>query len=307
MDANARVYVAGAMTMIGGAIVKALIAQGSWTVVGDTEPAFDDPAAVDRFFARTRPDYVFLTAGKSAGIAGNQRVPADLMIDNLLVVGHVIPAAWRHGVKKLLYLASSCAYPRLAPQPLQVSSLWTGALEPTSAAYATSKLAGIMLCEAFQRQHGARFISAIGADVYGPGDDFSPDEAHVVGALIHRIHDAHAAGRPSVDVWGSGQPRREFIYVDDLADACTFVMREYERLEPINLGTGVVSSIADLAEEISGIVGYVGQLRFDRSRPDGMPFKGLDTAPLRAMGWTPRWDLRRGLTRTCEWFLASLP
>lgn len=292
--------------MIGSALVRGLGAQGARALVFDTEPPSDDPAAVDRFFARTRPEYVFVTAGRTAGIAGNQRAPADLMIDNLLVAGHVIPAAWRHGVKKLLYLASSCVYPRLAPQPLQVASLWTGALEPTSAAYATSKLAGITLCEAFRRQHGARFISAIAADVYGPGDDFTPEDSHVVGALIRRIHDAHAAGRPSVDVWGSGEPRRELIYVDDLADACAFAMREYEGLEPLNLGTGRVSSIAELAEEICRMVGYGGQLRFDRSRPDGMPFKGLDTTPLHAMGWTPRWDLQQGLARTYEWFRASL-
>ncbi|OFW22016.1 MAG: GDP-fucose synthetase [Acidobacteria bacterium RIFCSPLOWO2_02_FULL_65_29] len=306
MDTNARVYVAGATTLIGGALVRTLAARGSFAMIGDPDPAFDDPASVDRFFARTRPDYVFVAAGRTAGIAGNERAPADLMIDNLLVAGHLVPAAWRHGVSKLLYLASSCVYPRLAPQPLQVSSLWTGALEPTSAAYATAKLAGITLCEAFRLQHGARFIPAIGADVYGPGDDFTPDNAHVVGALIRRIHDAHAALRPSVDVWGSGEPRREFIYVDDLADACAFVMREYEGKEPINLGTGVVSSIAELAEEICRIVGYGGQLRFDRRRLDGMPFKGLDTTPLRALGWTPRWDLRRGLTKTYEWFRASL-
>lgn len=213
MDANARVYVAGGTTMIGGALLRRLGAHKSYTLIVDDEPAFDDPA--------------------------------------------------------------------------------------------TAKLAGITLCDAFRRQHGARFISAIGADAYGPGDDFSLEHSHVAAALIRRLHDAHVAGAPSVEVWGSGAPRREFIYVDDLADACTFAMREYEGAEPINLGTGAVTSIAELAETIRDVIGYRGELRFDRSRPDGMPFKGLDTTPLRAMGWTPRWDLGRGLWRTYQAFLAS--
>jgi GDP-L-fucose synthase len=305
MHANARVYVAGRATMVGDAIARTLAADRSVTVIADADPPFDDPPAVEHFFATTRPEYVFVAAGKSAGIAGNTERPADLMLDNLFVAGTVIPAAWRHGVRKLLYLASSCTYPKLAPQPMQVSALGTGALEPTSAAYATAKLAGLALCDAFHSQHGARFIPAIVGDAYGPGDDFTPERSHVVAGLIRRIHEAKAAGRPSVDVWGSGEPRREFIFVDDLADACAFVMREFDGPGPVNVGSGVVSSIAELAEQVRRTVGYAGTLRFDRSRPDGMPFKGLDTAPLRAMGWSPRWDLAAGLAKTYEWFLAS--
>jgi GDP-L-fucose synthase len=301
---TARVYVAGRATMIGAALVRALTKDGATDLV-DGDPAFADAAAVDRFFAQTSPEYVFVAAGRTAGIGGNQQFPADLMIDNVLVAAHVIPAAWRHGVKKLLYLASSCTYPKLASQPLEVSSLWSGPLEPTSAAYAVAKLAGIKLCEAFRQQHGVQFISAIGADAYGPGDDFSLEHSHVVGALIRRIHEAHATNQSAVEVWGSGAPQRELIYVDDLADACLFVMDRYEGAEPINLGTGVVASITELADTIRDVIGYRGELRFDRSRPDGMPFKGLDSSRLQSMGWRPNWNLRAGLERTYEWFLAQ--
>lgn len=301
---TARVYVAGRATMIGAALVRALTKDGATDLI-ESDPAFADGAAVDRFFAQTRPEYLFVAAGRTAGIGGNQHFPADLMIDNMLIAAHVIPAAWRHGVKKLLYLASSCTFPKLASHPLEVSSLWTGPLEPTSAAYAVSKLAGIKLCEAFRQQHGVPFVSAIGADAYGPGDDFSLDDSHVVGALIRRIHDAHTTKQPTVEVWGSGGPQREFIYVDDLADACLFVMNRYEGAAPINLGTGVVASIAELADTIRDVIGYHGELWFDRSRPDGMPFKGLDSGPLHSMGWRPTWNLRAGLERTYEWFLSQ--
>lgn len=216
----------------------------------------------------------------------------------------MIPAAWECGARKLLYLSSSCTYPKTAPQPLAVSSLWTGALEPTSAAYAVAKLAGVTLCDAFRRQHGAPFVSAIGADAYGPGDDFSPENSHVVGALIRRMHEAKVADSPFVEVWGSGAPRREFIYVDDLADACVFAMHHYNESEPVNLGTGTDTSIGDLALAIRDIVGYSGEIRFDRTKPDGMPFKGLDSRTVRAMGWQPRVDLRVGLARTYQAFSA---
>ncbi len=311
MDLHARIYVAGGSgsrgqgTMTGGAIVRRLTELGFTNLVGggDDEPDLLDRRAVDGFFSRARPDYVFVAAGKTAGIAGNQRFPADLMIDNLLVAGHVIPAAGRHGAKKLLYLSSSCTYPKAAPQPLDVSSLWSGALEPTSAAYAVAKLAGLTLCGAIRHQHGAPFIGAIGADAYGPGDDFHPEHSHVVSALIRRMHEARVAGNPSVEVWGSGTPRRELIYVDDLADACIFAMRHYDDDEPINLGTGAATSIGELAAMIRDVVGYRGELKLDLSKPDGMPFKGLNSARLRGLGWQPNVDLRTGLARTYEWFL----
>ena len=308
MDQRARIYVAGGRTLTGATLVSRLGAQGFGALVGvgDEEPDLGDRAAVERFFDSVRPEYVFVAAGRTAGIGGNERFPADLMLDNLLIAGHVIPAAWRSGSKKLLYLSSSCTYPKLAPQPLQPVALWSGPLESTSAAYAVAKLAGTKLCDAYRQQHGARFVTAIAADAYGPGDDFTLENSHVVSALIRRIDQAHRAGSPVVEVWGSGAPRREFIYVDDLADACIFAMRHYDGTDPINLGTGDDTSIAELVGIIREVVGYRGELRFDRTRPDGMPFKGLDSLQLRGMGWRPAWTLRRGVERTYEWFVGNL-
>ena len=310
MTSDSRIYVAGAGTFVGHAIVRRLSAAGFTNIIGaadlnDVEPDFGDGRAVDRFFEHVAPEYVFVAAGRTAGIAGNMRWAADLMLDNLLVASHVIPAASRYRVKKLLYLASSCVYPRNARQPLQVSSLWTGPLEPTSAAYAVAKLAGMRLCDAFRRQHDAPFVAAIAADAYGPGDDFTAENSHVAAALIRRMHEARKAGAAAVDVWGSGRSRREFIYVEDLADACLFAMLHYDDGDPINLGTGISTSIADLAVIIRDVVGYRGELRYDRSKPDGMPLKGLDSTPLHEMGWRPSWDLRRGLAHTYESFLTS--
>jgi GDP-L-fucose synthase len=297
MDAGARVYVAGAGTFIGGAIARALERAGlSMPAAGGAGAA--DPESAARALTNARPDYVFVAAGRTAGIAGNLAAPADLMLDNLLTAGHLIPAAWRAGVKKLLYVSSSCTYPKDAPQPMHPSSLWTGPLEPTSAAYAVAKLAGVTLADAFRRQHGAAFISGIAADAYGPGDDFSPTDSHVVAALMRRMHEARETGAPHVQVWGSGTPQREFIFVDDLADACLFAMRAYDGAAPINLGTGQQTSIRELAETIREVVGYRGALRFDTSRPDGMPFKGLDSSELHRLGWRPRWTLRDGLEAT---------
>ena len=298
---------AGASTMVGAALVRRLRAAGVTSLAGvDDEPDLRDAAAVDRFFAAARPEYVVVAAGKTAGIAGNQAHPADLMIDNLVIAANVIPSAWRHGTTKLLYLASSCVYPKLAPQPLGVASLWTGVVEPTSGAYAVAKLAGVRLCEAYRQQYGARFITAIKADPFGPGDDFDPANSHVVGALLRRMHEAKTAGTPVVEIWGTGTPRREFIYVDDLADASIFLLEHYDQPEPINIGTGVTTSIRELAELLKQVVGYEGELRFDTSRPDGMPLKGLDSRPLGALGWKPAWALEPALRRTYDAFLACV-
>ena len=228
MQRGSRIYVAGGGTMIGRAIVRRLEAEGLQPIAADEEPDYRDRAAVEAFLGRRRPEYVFVAAGETAGIAGNTARPADLMTDNLLAAANLIPAAAACGVARLVYLASSCIYPKHAPHPLQTSSLWSGPVEPTSAAYATAKLAGVVLCDAFRRQHAKPFIAAIAADAYGPGDDFSAENAHVVGALIRRFDEAVRAGAPSVEVWGSGAPRREFIYVDDLADACVFAMDRYD-------------------------------------------------------------------------------
>ena len=306
MDRHPRVFVAGGGTMVGAALVRRLPAHGFTDIVDPaSEPPLGERIEVEAFMQREKPAMVFVAAGRTAGIAGNQQFPADLMLDNLLVATHLIPAAARAGVERLLYLSSSCTYPKAAPHPLSPESLWTGALEPTSAAYAVSKLAGVALLQAYRRQHGARFISAISADAYGPGDDFSPEHSHVVGALLRRMHEAKTASAPAVDVWGTGSPRREFIYVDDLADACIVAIDRYNDETPINLGVGRSTSIRDLAETVRDVVGYRGELRFDTTKPDGMPFKGLDSTALNALGWTPATSLRDGLMRTYEWFLAA--
>jgi GDP-L-fucose synthase len=303
MQRGARIYVAGGRSMIGSAIVRRLEAEGLTPIAVDEEPDYRNRDAVEAFLDKWRPEHVFVAAGETAGIGGNSARPADLMTDNLLAVANLIPAAAGHGVARLLYLASSCIYPKHAPHPLQTTSLWTGPVEPTSAAYATAKLAGVVLCDAFRRQHARPFVAAIGADAYGPGDDFSAENAHVVGALIRRFDEAARTGAPFVEVWGSGAPRREFIYVDDLADACVFVMKSYDGGAAINLGTGVDNSIAELAQEIARVVGFRGEIRFDRSRPDGMPFKGLDSSLLHGLGWRPSWTLARGLEETYRWYL----
>ncbi len=309
MNIQDRIFVAGADTLIGTALVRELSRQGYNRLVGHQADAPDltNAAAVDAFFAQTRPDYVFLSAGKSGGIGANQNYPAELMLNNLLVASHIIPSAHRHGVRKLLYLASSCIYPRHCPQPMSVASLMTGPMEPTSEAYATAKLAGIRLCHAYRRQYGARFISAIPADVFGPGGKFDPENAHVVPALLVKMHDAKKRGLGHIELWGTGRPRREFIFADDVADAALFVMRTYNEAEPINIGSGTDMSIREAAEAIRRVVGYEGELRFDTSKPDGAPLKRLDSSRLLAMGWRPATSFESGLQATYRSLLESEP
>ena len=298
-------YVAGAETLIGSALLRQLDRRGYSGVVGrpGDAPDLTDADQVEAFFSRTSPEYVFLAAGKSGGIRANQRHPAELMRHNLLVACHVIGSAARHGAKKLLYLASSCCYPKHCPQPMAEASLMTGPLEPTSEAYAVAKLAGLSLCQAYRRQYGTPFISGIPADIFGPGDDFDPDDAHVVAALIRRMHEAKVQGTPSVAVWGSGTPRREFLFADDLADACLFVMERYEGEEPINLGGGAQLSIREVAALIQDVVGYRGDVRYDTSQPDGMPVKWLDASRLTSMGWKAATPVRDALAATYQAFL----
>ncbi len=304
MKHSACIYVAGGDTLLGVALRERLRADGYTHVVGEPgeEPDLSDERQVEDFFAAVRPEYVFLTAGASGGIHANQMYPAALMRDNLLVTTHVLHAAYRHGVVKLLYLASSCSYPRMAAQPMRVESLLTGPLEPTNEAYALAKLAGLKLCQAYRQQYGAPFISAIPANAFGPHDDFSAENSHVIPGLIRRFHEARCQGQPEVRIWGSGMPRREFIYSHDLADACLFVMRKYDSAEPINLGGGRELSIADTARVIADVVGYRGRLSFDTTRPDGMLQKCLDSQPLQKLGWTPPTDFHTALTETYTWF-----
>lgn len=305
MDRQARIYVAGGDTLLGAAIVRELRNSGFDEVVGAPphEPNLENADDLEEFFQSVRPDYVIVAAGASGGIDENRKHPADLMLDNLLTSIHVIPAAFRHGVRKLLYLASSCCYPKLAPQPLKVEALGTRPLEPTNEAYATAKLAGLRLCQAFRQQYDAPFIAAIPANLFGPGDDFHPDTGHVIPALTRRLHKALRHGERSLNLWGTGLARRDFLFVDDAADACLFLMDHYDSPVPINIGSGRDWSIADTAEMLADIIGYRGHLHFDATMPDGAPRKMLDAAPLFDMGWRPRTELRDALAETYEWFL----
>lgn len=305
MEQRARIYVAGQDTLIGSALIRELKRQGFVSLLGEPgeEPELTDAAAVDAWFDRVLPEYVFVAAGKSGGIHLNMREPAELMRNNVLVSCHVLESAYRHGVKKLLYLGSSCSYPQRCPQPMKIESLLTGPLEPTNEAYAVAKIAGITLCQAYRQQYGAHFISGIPGDPFGPGDDFNPEHSHVIAALIRRMHEAKRRGDASVTVWGSGNPRRGFTFVDDLANACLFVMQAYDEREPINLGGVWELSIRDIAELVKEAVGYEGALQFDASRPDGMPVKVLDSSRLTAMGWQPQQSVRAALAATYQWFL----
>jgi GDP-L-fucose synthase len=308
MRQTSRIFVAGGDTIIGMALWQRLRLAGFEYLVGEppNEPDLTDDRQVEDFFAEARPELVFLAAGKVGGIEANQTKPAELMHHNLLVATHVLHAAHRHGVEKLLYLASSCCYPKNAPQPLRPESLFSGPVEETSAAYATAKLAGVQLCRAYRRQFGHSFVSAIPANLFGPHDDFDPDNGHVISALLHRIHGAKERGDREVTLWGTGKPRREFIYSRDVADACLFLMDHYDELEPINLGSGIEYSVAELALLIAEVVGYRGRLRFDPSRPDGMCRKALDSSKLFALGWRPRTNFHTALEETYAWFLTSL-
>jgi GDP-L-fucose synthase len=308
LNQNSRIYIAGGNTLLGTALREQLQTAGYGNLVGlpPEEPDLTCPEQVEQLFARHRPEYVFFAAGKSGGIRANQAYPAELMRDNLLSAVHVLHAAHRHRVTRLLYLASSCSYPRLAPQPMRVESLMTGPLEPTNEGYALAKLAGLKLCQAYRCQYGASFVSAIPANAFGPHDDFSPEDSHVIPGLIRKFHEAHVRRQPEVVIWGTGQARREFIYARDVADACVFVMEHYDAAEPINLGGGSNLSIAETAEAIAEVVGYRGRLRFDTSKPDGMPLKGLDSEPLARLGWRPATAFRTALIETYDWFLRNV-
>ncbi len=307
MDKAARVFVAGGRGLVGSAIVRRLRDEGFERLLTPTRRECDltDQKAVEEFFEREKPDYVFLAAAKVGGIHANNTYPADFIRENLLIQTHVIDAAWRHGVKKLLFLGSSCIYPRLAPQPIPESALLTGLLEPTNSAYALAKIAGIEMCQSYRKQHGFDAICAMPTNLYGPGDNFDLQNSHVLPALIRKFHEARERSTPEVVIWGSGTPRREFLHVDDLADAAIFLMRRYDELVPINVGVGSDVSIAELAEVVRDVTGYRGRLAFDRSKPDGTPRKLLDVSRLTALGWRAKIELRDGIARTYEWFKSN--
>jgi GDP-L-fucose synthase len=305
MNEGDRVFVAGHRGLVGSAIARRLQALGYRDLLLRTHAELDlrDESAVEAFFAREKPAYVFLAAAKVGGILANSTYPVDFLQDNLRIQLNVIQSAHRHGVTKLCFLGSSCIYPRLAPQPLREEYLLTGPLEPTNEWYAVAKLAGIKLCQAYSRQYGMRAISLLPTNLYGPGDNFSLRNSHVLPALIRRFHEAKEHGDAELVVWGSGTPLREFLHVDDLADACVFLMQRYESDEPINVGVGEDLTIAALAELIARVVGFEGRLVFDPSKPDGTPRKLLDTSRINRLGWRPRIGLETGIESTYRWFL----
>ena len=305
MTPDASIFVAGHRGLVGSALVRRLSAAGFAGLVLREHGELDltDQRAVAEFFAHQRPQYVFLAAARVGGILANSTYPVEFLRDNLAIQTNVIDSAWRNGVRKLLFLGSSCIYPRLAPQPMLEDCLLTGALEPTNEAYAIAKIAGLKMCQAYRRQYGFDAICAMPTNLYGPGDNFSAADSHVLPALLRRFHEAKEGGAAEVVIWGSGRPRREFLYVDDLADACLFLMQRYQDERPINVGWGRDQTIAELAETLARVVGFSGRTRYDASKPDGTPRKLLDTSRLTELGWTPRTELAAGIRSTYEWFL----
>jgi GDP-L-fucose synthase len=302
---DARIYVAGHAGLVGSAVTRRLRGGGYTNLLTAERDDLDlrDQGAVNRWFETNRPEYVFLVAGTVAGILANSARPAEFIYDNLMIHATVVHAAYREGVRKLLYLGSSCIYPRECPQPMKEEYLLTGLLEPTNEPYAVAKIAGIKLCQAYRHQYGCDFISAMPTNLYGPNDNFDLTSSHVLPALIRKFHDAKAEGRGEVVIWGTGSPRREFLHVDDLADACLFIMEYYDRDLHINVGTGEDLSILELAEMVRDVVFPEAGLTFDTSKPDGTPRKLLDVSRLQGLGWHHRISLRDGIAATYQWFL----
>jgi GDP-L-fucose synthase len=302
---DASVFVAGHGGLVGSAIVRKLREQGYKNILTATRAQLDlrDQAAVNYWFRDHRPDYVYLVAGTVGGILANSTRPAEFIYDNTMIHATVVHASHLYEARKLLYLGSSCIYPRLATQPITEEELLAGPLEPTNEPYAIAKIAGIKLCDAYRRQYGCNFISGMPTNLYGPNDNFDLDSGHVLPALIRKFHDAKLAGDKSVDVWGSGTPRREFLHVDDLADACLHLMDHYEGESHVNIGSGMDLSIAELADVIRAIVYPDAEIRFDSTKPDGTPRKLLDVSRLNALGWTPKIPLPEGIRSSYEWFL----
>ncbi|WP_376696602.1 GDP-L-fucose synthase [Wenzhouxiangella sp. EGI_FJ10305] len=301
------IFVAGGGGMVGGAICRALDKAGHEGVLAPPRSELDlgDQKAVDDWFAENRPDHVFLAAAKVGGIHANETYPAEFIHDNLVIETNVIHSAWKYGVKKLCFLGSSCIYPKHAPQPMKEEHLLTGPLEPTNEWYAVAKIAGIKMCQAYRRQYGFDAISLMPTNLYGPGDNFHPKNSHVLPALIRRFHEAKEAGRDEVTIWGTGTPRREFLHVDDLADACLFLMNNYSSEEIVNVGVGEDITILDLARLVADVIGFEGEIRTDPSKPDGTPRKLLDVSRLQKLGWSASIGLREGVRETYEWFLAN--
>jgi GDP-L-fucose synthase len=302
-----KIFVAGHRGMVGSALVRRLEAEGFNNLVKRDRPQLDlvDESAIAKFFADEKPDIVILAAAKVGGIKANNDYPVEFLLHNLLIQNNVIRFAHQTGVRKLLFLGSSCIYPKHAPQPIPESALLTGPLEATNQAYAIAKIAGIKLCQAYARQYGANFISVMPTNLYGPNDNFDLETSHVLAALLRKAHEAKTGNEKKLTVWGTGRPRREFLHVDDLASACFLLLEKYDSPEIINIGCGEDLSIRELAELICEVVGFEGDLAWDTTKPDGMPRKLLDVTKIRALGWEPTIPLREGIARTYEWFIAN--
>jgi GDP-L-fucose synthase len=304
MNKKSKIYIAGHRGLVGSAIKRILSRCGYSNLIVRTRAELDllDAKAVKDFFSHENPEYVFLVAAKVGGIHANKNFPADFIYENLQIQNHVLQNAWQFQVKKLMFLGSSCVYPRDCPQPIQEDYLLTGPLENTNRAYALAKIAGIELCQSFNRQHGTNFLSVMPTNLYGIHDNFHPENSHVLPALIQRIHEAKVKSLPEVVVWGTGTPRREFLLSDELAEACLHLMLNYEEGKLVNIGWGEDHTIKELAENICEVVGYQGRLRFDPTRPDGTPRKVLDVSRLKALGWQPKITLREGLQQVYLWY-----
>jgi len=307
MEKDAKIYLAGHTGLLGSALMRKLAEEGYANVVTRTHSELDltRQADVEKFFAEEKPMYVFLAAARVGGIYANSTYPAEFIYENLAIQLNVIHGAWKSGVKKLLFLGTGCAYPRECPQPVKESSLMCGPIEPTNLAFGTAKIAGEIMCQSYDKQYGADFIIAVPTNLYGPGDNFDPKDSHVIPAIMRRFHEAKEQGAPSVSVWGTGNPRREFMYVDDCAEACIFLMNNYSSPELINVGTGEGCSIKELATAVKEAVGFKGELEFDTTKPDGAPLRMLDSSKLLSMGWKPKTPLKEGLERMYRWFLEN--
>ena len=304
---DSKIYIAGHRGLVGSALVRKLEAEGYNNLLLRTHNELDlcNGQAVMSFFESERPEYVFLAAAKVGGIWANSHYPADFIYSNLVIQVNVIHNAYLYGVKKLLFLGSSCIYPKFAAQPMKEEYLLKGALEPTNEPYAVAKIAGIKMCEAYNRQYGANFISVMPTNLYGPNDNFDLDDSHVLPALIRKFYEAKSSGAPSVVIWGTGNPRREFLYVDDLADACLFLMRHYDDSGLINIGVGEDLTIKELALLIREVVGFEGEIEFDSAKPDGMARKLLDVSKIKSLGWQAKTGLRQGIEMTYGWYVNS--
>ena len=304
MKSNSRIYVAGHRGLVGSAIIRSLKQRGFENLITRTHAELElmDAVAVKDFFEQAKPEYVFLAAAKVGGIHANSTYPADFMRENLIVQTNVIHESWRQGVVKLLFLGSSCIYPKLCPQPIKEEYLLSGELEKTNDAYALAKIAGIKTCQSYNQQHGTHFISAMPTNLYGVNDNFHPENSHVLPALIRRFHEAKLANIESISIWGTGTSRREFLHSDDLADAVLFLMENYDDSEIVNVGCGKDQTIKELAETIQEVVGYTGHLKFDSTRPDGTPQKILDISKINSLGWKPTISLREGLKQVYQWY-----